>query len=86
MAVRKCRNNGCPVCAGQVPCTCNSLAALYPDLVAAQWDWEANGALLPEQLRPGSVQKVRWRKGTMTEGWLATTNSVVRSWCRQEGL
>ena len=73
-------NKGCPVCAGKVPCTCNSLAALHPDLVAAHWDWEANGDLRPEQLRPLSIKKVYRHKGTMTEGWKARPNNVVRSW------
>ena len=77
-------NRGCPVCAGRVPCTCNPLAALHPELVAAQWDREGNGALRHEQLRPGSGQKVRWRKGTMSEGWLATADNVVQSQRRQE--
>ena len=32
---------GCPMCAGKLPCKCNSLQALYP-AVAAQWDHTKN--------------------------------------------
>ncbi|KAL3138661.1 hypothetical protein ABBQ32_006419 [Trebouxia sp. C0010 RCD-2024] len=32
---------GCPFCAGQAACKCNSLQALYPD-VAAEWDCSKN--------------------------------------------
>ena len=32
---------GCPCCAGQVACKCNSLQALYPD-IAADWDYAKN--------------------------------------------
>ena len=32
---------GCPFCAGQAACRCNSLQALYPD-TAAEWDYSKN--------------------------------------------
>ena len=32
---------GCPFCAGQAACKCNSLQALYPD-IAAEWDYGKN--------------------------------------------
>ena len=32
---------GCPCCAGQTACKCNSLQALYPD-IAAEWDYAKN--------------------------------------------
>ena len=32
---------GCPRCAGQASCKCNSLQALYPD-IAAEWDYAKN--------------------------------------------
>ena len=32
---------GCPFCAGQAGCKCNSLQALYPD-IAAEWDYSKN--------------------------------------------
>ncbi|KAL3156307.1 hypothetical protein ABBQ32_012575 [Trebouxia sp. C0010 RCD-2024] len=33
--------SGCPFCAGQAACKCNSLKALYPD-TAAEWDYKKN--------------------------------------------
>lgn len=38
----------------------NNLAARYPD-IAAQWDWDKNGALRPEKFLPGSGKKVWWK-------------------------
>lgn len=38
----------------------NNLAARYPD-IAAQWDWDKNGALKPEKFLPGSGKKVWWK-------------------------
>lgn len=38
----------------------NNLAACYPD-IAAQWDWDKNGALRPEKFLPGSGKKVWWK-------------------------
>ena len=32
---------GCPFCAGQAACKCNSLSSLYPD-IAAEWDFTKN--------------------------------------------
>ena len=44
-ATPKCRTSskqsGCPICAGQVACRCNSLQALFP-AIAAQWDYGEN--------------------------------------------
>lgn len=51
---------GCPYCAGKkaIPGE-TDLATLRPDL-AAQWDRERNGKLVPEQVSPGSIKKVWW--------------------------
>ena len=53
-------DSGCPVCAGEKPCQCRSLAAQFPDLVEQQWDYERN-TVRPEELLPQSYQKVNWR-------------------------
>lgn len=51
---------GCPVCAGKVTAPGeNDLATLYPDL-AAQWHKSKNGALTPQDVRPGSHKRVWW--------------------------
>ena len=43
--------------AGRAPCRCNSLAAVQPELVARQWDFEAN-AVSPADMLPRSHKKV----------------------------
>ncbi|MEV4501882.1 zinc-ribbon domain-containing protein [Streptomyces klenkii] len=40
--------------------TTNNLAALHPDL-AVEWDTDANWPLRPDQLHPGSLERVVWR-------------------------
>ena len=55
------RSTGCPVCTGQkVIQGENDLASQYPQL-AAQWDSEKNGALIPEAVASGSNRRVWWR-------------------------
>ena len=52
---------GCPFCAGQkVIQGENDLATQYPQL-AAQWDRQKNGALIPEAVTSGSNRRVWWR-------------------------
>ncbi len=50
---------GCPCCASRKACICNSLQSLYPAL-AAEYDTARNG-VGPEQILPGSRQKVFWK-------------------------
>lgn len=53
--------SNCPYCANKlIIAGVNDLASRYPAL-AAQWDREKNGDLLPEQVAPGSNRKVWWR-------------------------
>jgi DNA-directed RNA polymerase subunit RPC12/RpoP len=55
------RGVGCPVCAGRVVVVGeNDLASGNP-LVAAQWDYEKNDLLRPEQVSLFSNKKVWWR-------------------------
>ena len=52
---------GCPFCAGQkVIQGENDFASQYPQL-AAQWDRQKNGALIPEAVTSGSNRRVWWR-------------------------
>ena len=73
------RKSRCPVCAGQRPCRpdCDSLAAVHPDIVAAEWNVDANLPLTPEQLRPHSGVLVRWEciKHSPPYRWTACPNS-----------
>ena len=51
----------CPFCTGRkvIPGK-TDLATAFPEL-AAQWDWERNGALTPETVSPNANRKVWWR-------------------------
>ena len=51
--------HGCPVCAGQQACVCNSLLSLCPS-VAAEFDVAKNG-FPPSQITAYSGQEVWWR-------------------------
>ena len=50
----------CPCCAGKVVINgFNDLTSQFPQL-AKEWDYEANGELLPEQFTQGSSQRINW--------------------------
>lgn len=52
---------GCSVCAGKtVQVGVNDLASQNPEL-AVEWDYERNGELKPEDVTPGSKNKVYWK-------------------------
>lgn len=68
---------GCPVCTNrEIQTGFNDLASALPDL-AAQWDWEKNGTLTPQQVLPGSSRRVWWRCGK-GHTWLASISSRAR--------
>lgn len=51
----------CPVCTGkQVLPGYNDLASRFPE-IAAEWDYEANGDLRPDQVTYGSHKKIHWK-------------------------
>jgi len=54
------RGNGCPACSGRIATPATCLRALHPQL-ADQWHPERNGALTPDNVRPGSNEKVWWQ-------------------------
>ena len=67
------RNNGvgCPYCSNhKILKGYNDLATTNPDLVA-EWNYEKNGNLIPEDLIAGSEQKVWWKCSEEHE-WQAT--------------
>lgn len=52
---------GCPCCYGRVPqIGVNDLETTHPD-IAEEWDYEKNGELRPNLVKPGSGRKVWWR-------------------------
>lgn len=54
------QGSGCPMCAGQIATPATCLRTLRPDLTA-EWLSDRNGALTPDNVRPGSNRKVWWR-------------------------
>lgn len=56
---RTLRNQGCPYCAGRIADDENNLVVSNPD-IAAQWNYEKNNPLKPEQFRTRSNKKVWW--------------------------
>ena len=78
--------SGCPVCSGNQPCSpsCGSLLAVHPDVVAAEWDEQANLSLTPGQLLPQSNRPVRWRcRHDPQHMWMAAPS--MRFGTRQSG-
>lgn len=72
------RGNGCPYCSGQkVLKGFNDLETRYPD-IAAQWDYEENGNLLPSMFTHGSGKEVHW---ICNEGhkWSAKINNRTKN-------
>ena len=63
-------HSNCPYCTKRKVITgVNDLQTKYPE-IAAEWNQEKNGSLLPSQISPGSLQKVWWKCGKGHE-WLA---------------
>jgi len=55
------RGNGCPVCANKkIIVGENDLKTKFPE-IAAEWDYEANGDVRPEQIAPHAKINVFWR-------------------------
>lgn len=60
---------GCPCCSGRVPkIGTNDLETLFPT-IAAEWDYEKNGELKPNQFLPKSGKKVWWKCKTCGQSW-----------------
>lgn len=79
------KGSGCPYCAGErvIPGE-TDLATLYPD-IAAEWHPTKNGALTPDQVKPGAKQKVWWRcaKGHEWEAAVySRSNGVGCPYCK----
>ena len=66
--------HGCPCCSGHAVIKgANDLETVYP-MLAAEWDYEKNGGLRPDQVKSKSAVKAWWRcdKG---HSWLAAIYS-----------
>ncbi len=66
------RKTGCPFCAGQAACNCNSLEALYPD-VAAEWDYSKNTGQPSDYTAKSN--KVVWWCTTQRGSWQQTIDT-----------
>ena len=77
--LRASRQQGCPVCTGKRPCSCNSLAALRPD-ISAGWDAEGNEGLQPQQVLVSSGKKALWvcHKHQPAFSWAAAIRDRTR--------
>ena len=69
--------NGCPYDSRRVPILGKTdLATLYPN-IAAEWDYERNDDLRPEQFASQSNKKVWWKCGNCGNSWQTTISSRV---------
>ena len=67
---------GCPYCAGKLPIPGETdLGTLFPNLTR-EWHPTKNGSLTPDQVLPGSHQKVWWRCANGHD-WMAQVKSRV---------
>jgi len=72
---------GCPYCKGRkVLAGFNDLSTTSPQ-VAANWDYEKNGALRPEHVTAGSNKKVWWKCDRHGYRWQAQINSRKLGGC-----
>ncbi|KAL3150119.1 hypothetical protein ABBQ38_013457 [Trebouxia sp. C0009 RCD-2024] len=70
--VRISNGHGCPFCAGQQVCICNSLESLHPS-IAAEFDEDTNG-FSPGEVVYGSSKEVWWRN-EKRGSWKQSVNS-----------
>ena len=75
------QGEGCPVCCGhKLLSGFNDLAATNPEL-AAEWNYEKNGDLRPEQVMAGSNTKVWWKCQYGHEWYAALYSRKAGSGC-----
>lgn len=68
----------CPVCSGLTALAGETdLKTLYPE-VASEWDYEKNGELKPDNVRPGSSKKVWWKCNKAGHSWDAVISKRAR--------
>lgn len=70
---------GCPLCANRViKPGYNDFASKYPE-IAAEWDYEENGDLRPENYSPGSHMRVAWKCSKCGQRWKTAIKDRVKS-------
>jgi len=71
--------NGCPLCANRViKPGYNDFASKYPE-IAAEWDYDVNGDLRPENYSPGSSMRVAWKCSKCDHRWKTAIINRVKS-------
>ena len=83
------KGNGCPYCSGRLAVEgVNDLKTLNPTL-AQEWNYEKNGSLRPENIRPNSGKKIWWKCAKGHE-WQQTvdkrSNGVGCPYCSNKKL
>ena len=81
------RGRGCPYCAGQAVCKCNSLQTRYPT-IAAEWDSEKND-LTPNDFSAASTTAAWWHnaeRGSWQQTIVARTHAVHKQAIRKRYL
>lgn len=85
-------HTGCPSCgyikkmqatrAAHIRESKKDLVSLFPE-IAAEWDYEKNGDLTPNELSPGANKKVWWKcpKGHSYSAWISDRTGSKRTGC-----
>ena len=72
-------HRGCPYCNNMEVCSSNNLAVTHP-LLAAQWDYDLNKNLRPENILPSYTGNVWWKcPDDPSHVWEAPVNLRVRN-------
>ena len=58
----------------------NSISVLYPDLLE-EWDYEANGSIIPDMIQPGSHRKYAWVCKKCGNRWIAPVYTRTKMGC-----
>lgn len=75
------KNSGCPYCANlKVKKGFNDLQTVRPEL-AAEWDYEKNGEILPDSVVAYYSKKVWWKCNKCENSWQASPNARAKSGC-----
>ncbi|MDH6292503.1 zinc-ribbon domain-containing protein, partial [Rhodococcus opacus] len=73
------KGSGCPFCSNsKVLAGFNDLESQFP-IIAEEWDFEANGALRPDEVLTGSHSKVHWKCRKFGHQWVAKIENRTRA-------
>jgi hypothetical protein len=75
------KGHECPYCAGKKASSKNNLAVVAPE-IAAEWDYEKNGDLHPEDVAPYSEKMVWWKCAKGHEWQAKVENRMTGRGCR----